>query len=212
MGLVSKRQVAAFDLDVYRGESRGTDLHRYLNEHIDAVLTDVAELREEIERTVVRDARDAAGKAELLGDAQWRTRTLRLAADAVVGAALSTAVRHTPWHEKRDDDEEDLDARLSAIADDVDLLMRDAADPSLEQRLRETVEGWLRGGRLEPIHPLHWPLEFPEVMRRGGFDAVVGNPPFIGGQRLTGAIGHDVREYLVEHLGRGKCGSADLCS
>jgi hypothetical protein len=46
----------------------------------------------------------------------------------------------------------------------------------------------------------------------GGFDAVVGNPPFIGGQRLTGAIGKDVREYLVEHLSRGKRGSADLCS
>lgn len=49
-------------------------------------------------------------------------------------------------------------------------------------------------------------------MRRGGFDGVVGNPPFIGGQRLTGAIGKDVREYLVEHLSKGKRGSADLCS
>ena len=25
---------------------------------------------------------------------------------------------------------------------------------------------------------LHWPLEFPDVMQRGGFDAVVGNPPW----------------------------------
>jgi hypothetical protein len=24
----------------------------------------------------------------------------------------------------------------------------------------------------------HWPLEFPDVMQRGGFDVVVGNPPF----------------------------------
>ncbi|WP_316171410.1 MULTISPECIES: Eco57I restriction-modification methylase domain-containing protein [unclassified Bradyrhizobium] len=24
----------------------------------------------------------------------------------------------------------------------------------------------------------HWPLEFPDVMRKGGFDAVVGNPPW----------------------------------
>ncbi len=211
VGLVSERQVAAFHLDVDRGWSVGTDLFRTLNQRIDAVLTDVAELREEIESTVVRDARHAAEKAELLSDAQWRTRKLRLAADAVVGAALSTAVRHAPWYE-RDDEEEDLDDRLSAIADDVDLLMRDGADPSLEDRLRETVDGWLRGGRVDPIRPLHWPLEFPEVMRRGGFDAVVGNPPFIGGQRLTGAIGKDVREYLVEHLSKGKRGSADLCS
>lgn len=210
VGLVSERQVAAFHLDVDRGHFRGTDLLRYLNENINAVLTDVAELREEIESTVVRDARHAAEKAELLHDAEWRTRKLRLAADAVVGAALSTAVRHAPWYEE--DDDEDVDDRLRAIADDVDLLMRAAADPSLEQRLRATVDGWLRGGRDDPIRPLHWPLEFPEVMRRGGFDAVVGNPPFIGGQRLTGAIGKDVREYLVEHLSKGKRGSADLCS
>ena len=30
--------------------------------------------------------------------------------------------------------------------------------------------------------PFHWPLEFPEVFDRpnGGFDAIVGNPPFAG--------------------------------
>ncbi|MGH3964868.1 MAG: Eco57I restriction-modification methylase domain-containing protein [Pseudonocardiaceae bacterium] len=211
VGLVSERQVAAFHLDVDRGWSVGTDLFRTLNQRIDTVLTDVADLREEIESTVVRDARHAAEKAELLHDAEWRTRKLRLAADAVVGAALSTAVRHVPWYD-RDDEGESLDDRLSAIADDVDLLMRDAADPSLEDRVRETVDGWLRGGRDHPIRPLHWPLEFPEVMRRGGFDAVVGNPPFIQGKRVSGAVGKDVREYLVEHLSRGKRGSADLCS
>ncbi|ACY96014.1 conserved hypothetical protein [Thermomonospora curvata DSM 43183] len=55
-------------------------------------------------------------------------------------------------------------------------------------------------------------MEFPEVMRRGGFDAVVGNPPFIGGQRLTGTLGTDMREYLVQHVGGGQRGSADLCA
>ncbi|MGH4010412.1 MAG: Eco57I restriction-modification methylase domain-containing protein [Pseudonocardiaceae bacterium] len=215
VGLVSERQVAAFHLDPARGRAMGTDLFRTLNDHIDAVLTDAADLRGEIEATVVQDARDAAAKAELLRDAEWMTRKLRLAADAVVGAALSTAVRRAPRYEHGtvvDNDDEDLDDRLRTIADDVDLLMRDLADPPLEDRLRATIDGWLRGGRPEPIRPLHWPLEFPEVMRRDGFDAVVGNPPFIGGQRLTGAIGKDVREYLVEHLSRGKRGSADLCS
>jgi hypothetical protein len=212
VGLTSERQVAAFHLDVDRGWSVGTDLFRTLNQRIDTVLTDVAELREDIESTVVQDARDASEKAELLHDAQWRTRKLRLAADAVVGAALSTAVRHAPWYEKDDDEEENLDDRLSAIADDVDLLMRDGDDSSLEERLRATVGGWLRGGRVDPIQPLHWPLEFPEVMRRGGFDAVVGNPPFIGGKRVSGAVGKDVREYLKTYIARDKPGNADLCS
>jgi hypothetical protein len=49
-------------------------------------------------------------------------------------------------------------------------------------------------------------------MRNGGFDAVVGNPPFLGGQRLTGRIGEDLREYLIQQIGRDKRGSADLCT
>ncbi|MFZ0119488.1 MAG: type IIL restriction-modification enzyme MmeI [Pseudonocardiaceae bacterium] len=49
-------------------------------------------------------------------------------------------------------------------------------------------------------------------MRRGGFEAVVGNPPFIGGKRVSGAVGKDVREYLKTYIARDKPGNADLCS
>ena len=61
--------------------------------------------------------------------------------------------------------------------------------------------------------PFHWPLEFPEVfITKGGFDACIGNPPFMGGQKITGFLGTLYREYLVHHLARGKRGSADLCA
>lgn len=42
----------------------------------------------------------------------------------------------------------------------------------------------------------HWFLEFPEVMARGGFDCVVGNPPYMGGQELSGAYGHPFCNYV----------------
>jgi len=59
----------------------------------------------------------------------------------------------------------------------------------------------------------HWPLEFPEVMLDGGgLDAFVCNPPFMGGQKITGNLGIDYRDYLVEQIARGKRGSADLCT
>ena len=69
--------------------------------------------------------------------------------------------------------------------------------------------------------PFHWVLEFPEIFAGGvdastreprlrGFDAVVGNPPFIGGKKITGALGTDYRDYLVEHLAGGRRGNADL--
>ncbi len=34
----------------------------------------------------------------------------------------------------------------------------------------------------------------------------------MGGQKITGNIGVDYRDYLVEHLAQGKRGSADLCA
>lgn len=36
----------------------------------------------------------------------------------------------------------------------------------------------------------HWFLEFPEVMEKGGFDCILGNPPYLGGQALSGTFGH----------------------
>jgi hypothetical protein len=46
----------------------------------------------------------------------------------------------------------------------------------------------------------------------GGFAAIIGNPPFQGGQRITGALGTSYRDYLVETLANGQRGSADLCA
>jgi len=72
---------------------------------------------------------------------------------------------------------------------------------------------------LKERKPFHWPLEFPEVFvdeasfdTPVGFDALLGNPPFLGGKKITGALGTAYRDYLVEHIGRGKRGHADLCA
>lgn len=42
----------------------------------------------------------------------------------------------------------------------------------------------------------HWFLEFPEIMERGGFDCILGNPPYLGGQGLSGTYGHEFCEYV----------------
>ncbi|MCB9264312.1 MAG: restriction endonuclease [Lewinellaceae bacterium] len=42
----------------------------------------------------------------------------------------------------------------------------------------------------------HWFLEFPEVFARGGFDCILGNPPFLGNRKITGAYGLDFAEYI----------------
>ena len=42
----------------------------------------------------------------------------------------------------------------------------------------------------------HWFLEFPEIMERGGFDCILGNPPYLGGQALSGTYGHGFCECM----------------
>ncbi|MBK9733196.1 MAG: hypothetical protein IPO83_18230 [Chitinophagaceae bacterium] len=36
----------------------------------------------------------------------------------------------------------------------------------------------------------HWFIEFPEVFDEGGFDCDLGNPPFLGGQKISTALGN----------------------
>ena len=42
----------------------------------------------------------------------------------------------------------------------------------------------------------HWFLEFPEIMERGGFDCILGNPPYLGGQALSGTYGYAFCECM----------------
>jgi len=43
----------------------------------------------------------------------------------------------------------------------------------------------------------HWFLEFPEVFSEGGFDCILGNPPYLGGTLISGAFQKTYYEYLV---------------
>ena len=42
----------------------------------------------------------------------------------------------------------------------------------------------------------HWFLEFPEIIEQGGFDCILGNPPYLGGQALSGTYGYPFCEYV----------------
>ncbi|GBD26186.1 hypothetical protein HRbin30_01516 [bacterium HR30] len=57
----------------------------------------------------------------------------------------------------------------------------------------------------------HWPLAFPEVFADGGFDVVIGNPPFMGGLKISGNFGPHYRNWL-EAIFAPYGGIADLCA
>jgi Eco57I restriction-modification methylase/restriction-modification enzyme MmeI-like protein len=65
--------------------------------------------------------------------------------------------------------------------------------------------------RNNPIIPFHWQIEFPEVFGRKnpGFDSIVGNPPFLGGKRISTLFGKEQKDWLKE-VHPGASGNADL--
>jgi hypothetical protein len=68
----------------------------------------------------------------------------------------------------------------------------------------------LRSGE-RPVRPFHWEIEFPEVFsgNQPGFDAIVGNPPFMGGTRTSEVQGQNYVVWLSE-LHEQSSGRADL--
>ena len=78
---------------------------------------------------------------------------------------------------------------------------------------RSEVEGLVEAPRdaERPVVPLHWEIEFPEVFGRenAGFDAIVGNPPFLGGSSISSTYGQPMRDWLLT-LHSDSHGNADL--
>lgn len=71
-----------------------------------------------------------------------------------------------------------------------------------EAQFRQITEAMRTGEK--PLVPFHWEIEFPEVFQldtnlhvRGGFDAVVGNPPFLGGTRISEELGESFFGWLT---------------
>src|SRR5699024_2996748 len=61
----------------------------------------------------------------------------------------------------------------------------------------------------ERWQPLHWAITIPDVMSDGGFDAIVGNPPWQGGKKISAAVGNNVREWMVNQITTIR-GNADI--
>jgi hypothetical protein len=90
-----------------------------------------------------------------------------------------------------------------ALLHDVDLAFGNKPDVEAGVRL-DNIGSQLRS-RSKPLTPFHWELEFPEVFALDrnllplrGFDAIVGNPPFMGGTRISEALGMSYFAWLTK--------------
>lgn len=167
-----------------------------LREDIDKMVA----LRVEIERTPDLSPEDLALKQAKLMQAEAIAHDLKQAATLLVGSYFNDlptraqiTLRHALLTVARD--MQDVDDVLSQTLDDE----AQRAEAGLQE--------------MEKVRPFHWPLEFPEVFagERNGFDAFVGNPPFIGGRRIREALGEAYRLVLYDAY-PDAAGNADLCA
>lgn len=196
LGVTSLEQIEYLHLD----PAKGAQLHGGTlfdpTTVIRPLVDDAVRRRREIESFLVLDVADAETKRHLFDQAHGELEQLSVIANVVVGASLSTAAQS----------DTELENRLLAVAPDV----RTALDPDGRpndrsariEDLRLRAEYWLDEGR-PPMAPdrecFHWPLEFPEVFLnsdRPGFDAVIGNPPFLGGVALARTFGEPYERLL----------------
>jgi len=174
---------------------------------VEKAVAEATARRGEIHARAMAD--DVGEKRRLLDEAERAIGDARLLGDCVVAAFF--------------DEEKDAGRkkRVKALGETVKLWLQGAivnevdgergeqeeADPKGE------LEGIAKGlrERARPVTPFHWELEFPEVFSRenGGFDAIVGNPPFLGKNTNFVTNGETYVYYLVEAYEEGH-GSADL--
>ncbi|MFD3586353.1 Eco57I restriction-modification methylase domain-containing protein [Streptomyces sp. NPDC058683] len=192
---VHRRSPVDYTSTIWQQTGMGADLRR------------AAELRTSLVDIPGDSLATLAEKRRILGKAELSVQLLEFFGDLLVAASLAHAPRGTRG----------LDTAAIAAATYADLLGRALPEDqlSIKGRAQEDTSRWRLAaevGGFDEWKPINWPHRFPEVFQDGGFDAIVGNPPFLGGQKLTGALGKAYREYLVRVIGHGIRGSADLAA
>jgi hypothetical protein len=169
---------------------------------IEQAVKEALVLREEIRNRPVRDIRDIEVMAHLNDQAQAKLATPDLIADALTGETLVNAGKSN-----------DLKAALtrlsvvsgSAINNPVEAQpLKRQADIALATDIDNGI----------PRQPFHWPLAFPEVFtgENGGFDAFVGNVPFLGAKGISGAMGDCFWSFLKSYIAIGSNKQGDLAA
>jgi len=196
LGVTDLRQIETLSMDPSKATAP-----LFLEEACRKAVARAREAREKLEGFTVKDVKDAERKESLLREAEQTLRLLFLLGDYVSGTAL--ARQHS--------------VPIRTLVTSIEPLIAESpygrsAPPA--QLIESTVASLLHESSADRRYchrPFHWPLEFPEVFQHsGGFNGLVGNPPFLGGKRMAPAVGDRYTRYLKTYVLPEK-GAADLC-
>jgi hypothetical protein len=200
LGLVSIEQLETLHVDAKEGRR----LHHGTLDIAEGWLTrlqQAADKRRSITARPVVTIRDVEHKARLLADADGLTAPIKPAGNAVTATGLVAA----KLRGRRCDAEFINLAFRVGTGDNIDVLNTYVKENLQDPRPKGSVER----------EPFHWPLEFPEVFadtQTPGFDAIIGNPPFLGGSKISGTYGDDYLNWLQRWDGNDVKGAADLAT
>lgn len=193
----------------FAGFTDGRDAITRLQELLDEAL----DLRAQLQQFPSHSLSDVNRKAELNRSSEQKLAVLEAVADLLSGAALATASESDPIQQLTEVSDTDLDI-IGELLTKLNTVEEANVLEQVHQRAQQRLD------RNKPVaapsrRPLHYPIAFPEAFIRadrqvGRFDAMVGNPPFIGGQKITGTAGIDYRGHLVTWIADSVRGSADL--
>ena len=193
LGITDLQQLEWMHLDPRRGRALHENRPWAFNRSARKIADEILGLREQVS-WLSDSSEDYAIKRKLLADARDRGSHASKLANLVTAAGLAYAA-----HGRRKYDPNMISADLARIA---------ATRPNEGwERVTKQAWEWLNIDRVPGSFsrtPVHWPLVFPEVfLEKGGFDAIIGNPPFLGGTRITAPLGIAYREYLISATARG---------
>ena len=159
---------------------------------LDQAVDEAMKLRLKLEGMPSNTVADIAAQERLLSEAEDKIARLRCAADLLVAAEF--------WSENAEDKAEKI--RQAAVASGY--YVEKGPVEEFETKAAKARKGQKM---------FHWPLEFPEVMVDScGFDAFVGNPPYMGGLKITRTFGKFYRDYVARRFAGENSGSADICA
>lgn len=189
---LTREQIAAFD---WAPKRQGDTIQQALKEPV----RKAEEARRKIHALAASD--DTAAKERLWIEARSALDGVRKIGDLVVAAFFAG---NNP--KEREAARKALGEKVRQAGGVIDKESTDFAADALDE---EEFRGRIFSEK--PLVPFHWELEFPEVFSkpRSGFDSFVGNPPFLGGKRISSELGSSFKEWLLS-LHAESTGNADL--